>query len=81
MITEEHLNHWLGEIDYALNGLQKEIHPDKVRLGGINVGVNGEAYVSFAYLQEKTGTIKGILKCIQDDMKNDPKEETTTEES
>ena len=71
MITEEHLNHWIQEIDYQLTGILNEVAEDKVKMKGINVGKTGEAYVSFEYILEKAGTIKGTLRCIVDDMRRD----------
>ena len=68
MITDEHLNQWLTEIKYHLVSIEKEIEPDKVKLKGINVE---EAFVSFEYLQEKAMTLAGLVRCIEDDMKND----------
>ncbi len=68
MITEEHLKHWIKEIDYALTGLQNEIHPDKTKIGGVKVG---DAYVSFSYLQEKSGMIHKLLRMIESDIKTD----------
>jgi len=71
MITQEHLEHWITELRYQLSGIINEVNPDKVVLKGINVGKNGEAFVSFEYIQEKAATIKGTIKCIEDDIKND----------
>ena len=71
MITQKHLEHWISEIIYQLNGMATEIAPNKVVMKGINVGLNGEAFVSFEYLQEKCHTIQGTLQCIKDDIKND----------
>jgi len=52
MITEEHLNHWLAEINYQLIGILNEVAEDKVKMKGINVGETGEAFVSFEYILE-----------------------------
>jgi len=71
MITDEHLKHWIGEINWQLNGIVSEINADKVVMGGINVGKSGESWVSFEYLREKAGTIQGLLRQIQWDMEHD----------
>ena len=71
MITEEHLNYWISELKYSLNGIRKEISKEKVIMKGINVGKNGEAFVLFEYLQEKTFILAGTIRCIENDMKND----------
>lgn len=70
MITEEHLTHWLRELDYQLNGILNEVASEKV---GDQKGIklaNGK-FVSFEYILEKANTLKGTLHCIQDDMVND----------
>ncbi len=71
MITEDHLNHWLNEINYQLQGILKEINPEKVQMKIINVGKTGESVVSFEYLLEKAITINQLLKLIVNDIKND----------
>ena len=71
MITEEHLQHWLNEINYQLNGILKEINHEKVQMDVINVGKTGESVVSFEYLQEKAKTIYQLLKTIKYDIEND----------
>jgi len=71
MITQEHLNHWISEIKWQLNGILSEINPAKVQMSGINVGKNGEAFVSFTYLDEKATTIRNILRSIESDMIHD----------
>ena len=71
MITEEHLKHWIKEISWQLNGILSELNEDKVVLKGINVGKNGEAWVSFEYLMEKAEIIQGTLRCIIWDMEHD----------
>ncbi len=71
MISQEHLEHWLKEIRYQLNGIVTEIDPKKVILTGVNVGSDGGAFVSFEYLNEKSKTIQGVLKNIEYDMKHD----------
>ena len=71
MITEEHLKHWLHEIEYQLQGILNEINAEKVQMKGINVGKTGENFVSFEYLHEKASTIKSVLGSIEWDMKHD----------
>jgi len=73
MITEEHLKQWLEEIEYQLQGILTEVAEARVEMKGINVGKNGEAWVSFEYLLEKATTIKGTIRCIRDDMVDDVK--------
>jgi hypothetical protein len=76
MITEEHLNHWMNEIAYALEGMKKEVSPTKLKgKTGVSIAVspnqNEDVFVSFEYLQEKITTINSLLKCIEDDIAND----------
>jgi len=71
MITKEHLLHWLGEIQWQLNGIASELAENKVQMNGINVGKNGEAFVSFEYLREKADKIKLQLNNIEWDMNHD----------
>jgi len=76
MITEEHLNHWISEIRWSLNGIEKEIGEAKLKdKKGIKISVspniNEDVFVSFEYLQEKATIIQGTLRCIEDDMKNE----------
>ncbi len=70
MITQEHLEHWIEEINYQLTGILNEVGNDKVGdIKGVEVPQQG--YVSFEYLQEKAHTIQGTVRCIEDDIKND----------
>lgn len=77
MINLIHLLNWMTEIEYQLTGINKEISKDKLKhINGINIDVGvlpkrEEVFVSFEYLREKSDTITGILKCIEDDIKND----------
>jgi len=71
MITQEHLEHWLGEIHWQLNGILQEIRIDKVQMSGINVGKNGEQFVSFTYLLEKAEKIEKFLAHIESEIIND----------
>jgi len=69
MITEEHLRHWISEIRYALNGIHNEATKDyTINTVGIQVG---DSYFSFEYLREKVDVIGHLLKCIEDDIRND----------
>lgn len=71
MITQEHLEHWIKEINYQLTRILNEVAEEKVQMKGINVGRAGEAWVSFEYILEKATTIKGTLHCIEDDIMRD----------
>jgi len=68
MITQEHLEHWIKEIRYQLNGIRNEVSSTRLTVKGIQVGA---VFVSFEYLEEKAGTIEGTIRCIEDDIKND----------
>lgn len=69
MIEKEHLEHWIGEVLYALNGIQKEINKSGF------AEVTGELihgdYLSLEYLREKESTIRRLLGCINWDMIHD----------
>lgn len=70
MITQEHLEHWLHEITWQLNGILNEVADIKV---GDELGVklkNGK-FVSFEYLLEKANTIAGTIYCIKEDIERD----------
>ncbi len=71
MITQEHLEHWLTEIEYQLTGILNEVAKEKVQMKGINVGKTGESWVSFEYLLEKATTIKKTIHCVRDDIMRD----------
>ncbi len=71
MITEDHLKHWLGEIEYQVNGILSEVKHEKVVMDGINVGKNGESFVSFGYLREKGNRIRLLLNNIVWDLDHD----------
>lgn len=66
MITEEHLEHWLGEIEYALNGINNEINKDGYK------EIAGEmihgSHLSLEYLREKQTTIRRLLGMIREEM-------------
>ena len=69
MITEEHLEHWIKEIRYQLNGALNELG----RSEGVSKGIalNDKLYISFEYLIEKINTATRLLHSIEDDVKND----------
>lgn len=60
MITEEHLEHWLFEIEYALNGIHSHINKK-----GFEDQMIGESHLSFSYLQEKADMIRNLLRQIR----------------
>lgn len=66
MITQEHLEHWITELNWALNGISNEVNKQKIE--GIKTE---EAYFSFNYVKEKTTILRGTIRCIEDDIKND----------
>ncbi len=68
MITEEHLKHWLGELEYQLNGILNEVAEERVQQKGIKLA---KTFVSFEYILEKATTIKGTIRCIRDDILRD----------
>jgi len=69
LISQAHLDHWLDEIHYHLRGMLNELGRSEGVSKGINL--NDKLYISFEYLLEKANTIKGTIKCIEDDIKND----------
>ena len=69
MITEEHLRHWIQEINYQLTGVRNELN--KKEFQNLKVVTINEQAFSFEYAREKVGTITSTLKCIEDDIKND----------
>lgn len=76
MITKEHLEHWLGEIEWQLNGIIKEIGKDKLKQQtGITITVSPDpkedVFVSFEYLQEKAGTARKLLDTVRWDINHD----------
>ncbi len=58
MITKEHLEHWIKEIRYQLQGISNEAGADK-------------EHVSLDYINEKITTIHGTINCIEEDVKLD----------
>ena len=74
MITEEHLEHWLKEIRYYLNGIASEIDLKKLSgMHGIPVELpdGKKVFVSFEYIREKCKMIEGHIRCIEDDVRRD----------
>ena len=70
MITEEHLEHWLKEIEYQLQGILNEVAEERVnKQKGIQLE---KTYVSFEYILEKASTIRQTIHCVRDDMMRDP---------
>lgn len=69
MITKEHLEHWIKELRYALNGIGQEVGIGKVETNGIKLP-NGK-FVSFEYIAEKVGTIGRTIDCIDYDILKD----------
>ncbi len=76
MITEEHLRHWIKELNYQLTGILNEVAESKLKgKKGIEIKVSPkideDVYVSFEYILEKATTIQGTIRCIEDDITND----------
>jgi len=76
MITQEHLEHWIKEINWQLNGILNEVAESKLKgKKGIDIKISPQidedVYVSFEYILEKATTIWRTLHCIEDDIKND----------
>lgn len=68
MITQEHLEHWIQEINYQLQGILNEVAEERVQQKGIKLA---KTFVSFEYILEKATTIKGTIHCIEDDIMRD----------
>ena len=75
MITEEHLKHWLEEIEYQLRGLRNELNKKEFAETKV-ITVNEEAF-SFEYAREKTDTIAGVLTSILWDTQHDGEKNET----
>lgn len=75
MITQEHLEHWLNEIHYQLNGIRTEIAVPKLKeVKGMPIVPDPDnptktVFVSFEYLREKANTIAMLIGRIHDDIK------------
>ena len=69
MITQEHLEHWVREIEYQLKGAINEVSKENI------IEIQGTAlkgiYISFEYLREKLETSKRLLQNIRWDMEHD----------
>ncbi len=69
MITQEHLEHWLKEIDWQLNGAIKELSKKGYKEKN-GLMIQGD-YFSLEYMREKINTIKKLKETIQWDMSHD----------
>jgi len=69
MITKEHLEHWIRELQHPLSGILNEVAADKTQIGGINLP-NGK-YVSFEYILEKVVSATRTIGCIEFDILKD----------
>jgi len=69
MITEDHLKHWMHEIEWQLNGINTEIN--KKGYKKLTGTILNKDYLSFEYLREKEGKIRALLKTIQWDVDHD----------
>jgi len=70
MITKEHLEHWIKELQNAINGILQEVALDKV-VPSEGVKLNNGKYVSFSYLLEKAKRLQGTIGCIEFDILKD----------
>ncbi len=69
MITKEHLEHWLSEIDWQLNGAVKELSKKGyAKTNGLMI--LGD-YFSLEYMREKINTIKKLKETIEWDIEHD----------
>jgi len=69
LITEEHLNHWIDELNYSLRSINIEINK-KEFVDNKGVKIN-DGFLSLEYIREKTFILGGTIRCIEDDIKND----------
>ncbi len=69
MITQEHLEHWLSELEYSLTSIRNEINK-KAFVKTIGVTINDD-YLSLEYLREKELILSGTIRCIKDDIRLD----------
>ena len=69
MITQEHLEHWIKEIQWQLNGLHKELNK-KGYVNNKGLVVDGD-FLSLEYLREKTEIAIKTLHCIEWDILHD----------
>ncbi len=63
MITEDHLEHWLFEIEYCLNGIHT--HLEKKGFKEMDGTMLNGDHLSFTYLREKRDMIRNLLKQIR----------------
>lgn len=69
MITKEHLEHWIKELQHPLSGILNEVAAGKTEISGINLP-NGK-YVSFDYIIEKVVSASRTIGCIEYDILKD----------
>ena len=69
MISEEHLEHWLSEMEYALNGIRNELNK-KSYAKEVGLMINTD-YLSLEYLREKEATLKRLIYDIKWDTEHD----------
>ena len=75
MITEEYLMQQNEKKRVRLDAMNTEIAENKLECSGTTVS-NGN-FVSFEYLREKIGLIRGFMRCIEDDIKHDQNQTNT----
>ncbi len=69
MITQEHLTHWLNEMNYQLTGLLNELNKKQYEKMN-SIPINGTVF-SFEYAREKSGTIQRLISNIVYDSQHD----------
>ncbi|MCK5642762.1 MAG: hypothetical protein KAJ19_18275 [Gammaproteobacteria bacterium] len=69
MITKDHLEHWLSEIDWQLTGAVKELSK-KGYAQKAGLMINGD-YFSLEYLREKIQTLTKLRDSIRWDIDHD----------
>jgi len=70
LITEEHLNVILKEMDYHICGIAGELDPQKISLEGIRIE---DDFLSLKFLREKVALLKHHVDWIRVDMEEDGK--------
>ena len=69
MITEEHLQHWLSEMQWQLDGINTELSKEKYKdTKGLDINGN---HLSLKCLREKLTHLQGLKRCVENDMVND----------
>ncbi len=69
MISEDHLEHWLSEIQWQINGLTSELSKSGyLECDGLRL--HGE-YLSLEYLREKKYKIQKLKEQIEWDIEHD----------